>query len=251
MVRPGLIEMNHDDPPRSSEPPVHCVLLGGAGHAKVVIEAIVLSHRSSNRLSDPASHLCIVDSRVELHGQHLLGVPVVGSDDDLVRLRDEGFGHFSVSVGGGDHPAIRKRLFELALGHGLLPLTVIHPEAICSPSATIGDGCQVFARAVIQASVRVAENAMINTGAVVEHDCQVSAHAHVAPGATLCGGVVVEEVAMIGAGAVVLPGRRIGAGAMVGAGSVVTRDVPAGVTVVGNPAKPLVPARSEPSAPPG
>lgn len=43
----------------------------------------------------------------------------------------------------------------------------------------------------------------------------------------------------IGAGALVLPGVRIGDDAIVGAGSVVTRDVPAGATVVGNPARQL------------
>lgn len=42
----------------------------------------------------------------------------------------------------------------------------------------------------------------------------------------------------IGAGAIILPGVTIGDDALVGAGSVVTRDVAAGATVVGNPARP-------------
>ena len=50
---------------------------------------------------------------------------------------------------------------------------------------------------------------------------------------------VVEDGANIGAGAVILPGIIIGKGATVGAGAVVTKDVPAGCTVVGNPAKVL------------
>lgn len=44
--------------------------------------------------------------------------------------------------------------------------------------------------------------------------------------------------AWIGAGALILPGVSVGDDAIVGAGSVVTRDVPAGATVVGNPARP-------------
>ena len=48
---------------------------------------------------------------------------------------------------------------------------------------------------------------------------------------------VVRKGASIGANATILPGVTIGEGAMVGAGAVVTKDVPAGATVVGNPAK--------------
>jgi UDP-2-acetamido-3-amino-2,3-dideoxy-glucuronate N-acetyltransferase len=50
-------------------------------------------------------------------------------------------------------------------------------------------------------------------------------------------GTVVEHGAAIGSGAVILAGLRIGARALIGAGAVVTRDVPAGTTVAGNPAR--------------
>ncbi|QBE61806.1 sugar O-acetyltransferase [Pseudoduganella lutea] len=49
----------------------------------------------------------------------------------------------------------------------------------------------------------------------------------------------------IGGGALIMPGVTIGDNALVGAGSVVTRDVPAGVTVAGNPARPLAGRRAD------
>lgn len=51
--------------------------------------------------------------------------------------------------------------------------------------------------------------------------------------------VTIGEDVWIGGGAIILPGWCIGDGAIVGAGAVVTRDVPEGATVVGNPARPM------------
>lgn len=58
---------------------------------------------------------------------------------------------------------------------------------------------------------------------------------------------LVAKGASIGSGAVICPGVTIGEGALVGAGSVVTKDVPAGATVVGNPARVLAPGIEEAS----
>lgn len=51
--------------------------------------------------------------------------------------------------------------------------------------------------------------------------------------------VTIGANAWIGGGAIILPGISIGDDAIVGAGSIVTRDVPAGATVAGNPARPI------------
>ena len=65
----------------------------------------------------------------------------------------------------------------------------------------------------------------------------LGAGVHLAPGAVLTGVVRVGDGALIGPNAVVLPRLTVGRGAIVGAGSVVTRDVPDGVVVYGNPAR--------------
>lgn len=145
----------------------------------------------------------------------------------------------AVTVAIGDNQTRLNCLDALLRIPGLRNPALVHPHATVSPSARVADGAVVFARAVLNAEARVGRGAIVNTAVVVEHDCEIGEGAHISPGAVLTGGVRVGDRAWIGAGAVVLPGLLVGPDAVVGAGAVVLRDVPAGQTVVGNPARPL------------
>jgi sugar O-acyltransferase (sialic acid O-acetyltransferase NeuD family) len=116
------------------------------------------------------------------------------------------------------------------------PPAVVDPTATVGTAVLLGHGTVVLAHCAVNPNARVASDAILNTACVVEHDCVLEENVHVSPGAVLTGGVRVGRDTHIGAGAIVLPGLAVGAGALVGAGAVVTRDVPAGATVVGNPA---------------
>ena len=115
--------------------------------------------------------------------------------------------------------------------------TAVHPSAVVSPHARIGEGSVVMPGAIINHSAQIGRHCIVNTGASIDHECQIGDFVHISPHATLCGNVSVGEGSWVGAGAVVIPGIKIGRWAVVGAGAVVVRDVPDGVTVVGCPAK--------------
>lgn len=117
--------------------------------------------------------------------------------------------------------------------------SVMHPASVIAKTSAIGLGSFCAAQSVIGPDAQVANHCIVNHGAVIDHDCIVNNFSHIAPLASIGGGVSIGKGVLVGAGAVVLPGLVIGDYAVIGAGSVVTKNVPAGVTLVGNPAKPL------------
>ena len=115
--------------------------------------------------------------------------------------------------------------------------TAIHPSAVISPSAKIGEGTVVMAGAVVNADAVIGNHCIVNTGATVDHDCVIGDYCHIAPGANVSGGTHIGEGTWIGVGACVIQCLNIGKDCMIGAGSVVVKDIPDGVTAYGNPCK--------------
>ncbi|MGB6064905.1 MAG: acetyltransferase [Desulfomonilaceae bacterium] len=214
--------------------PIHsanlCVIFGGGGHAKVLIECL--------RADNFALSLVILDQDSSRWGQKLLDVPILGDDSLLPQLMADGAGFFVVGVGAVGNNEPRKRLFEHGILKGLRPLTIKHPTSFCSPWAEIGAGCQLLPGSIVNTGAKLGRNVIVNSGAVVEHDCIIGDHVHVASGAVLASTVRVGDGAHIGCGAAVRQLISIGEAAIVGAGAVVVEDVPPRATVVGVPARP-------------
>ena len=114
--------------------------------------------------------------------------------------------------------------------------TAIHPSAVVSPSASIGEGSVVMPNAVINAESVIGNHCIVNTGAIIEHNNTVCDYAHVSVGAKLGGTVKIGRASWIGIGSVINNNLSVCDGSTVGAGAVVVQDITEPGVYVGIPA---------------
>lgn len=194
------------------------ILIGGGGHARVVMDIV---QACGDRV------LGVLDDGLAV-GTMVQGAPVLGTTADAKQFETA---LFVIAVGSNE---VRKKL---AARLDVAWYTAIHPSAIVSEKASVGEGSVVMPRAVINAGACVGRHCIINTAAVVEHDNYIADYAHVSCGAVLTGTVRVGETALVGAGAIVKNNVQICDGCVVGAGAVVTKDLAEKGVYVGVPAR--------------
>lgn len=200
------------------------VLIGAGGHCKSVIDAVIRSSKYSD--------IVITDS-VVTSGSKILGCKVVGNDNILPKLHNDGFERAFVTVGSIKDCTVRIKLVKMAKKIGFDFPIIIDPSAQVSKYAKIGDGTFIGKNVVINADAQIGEHCIINTGAIVEHDCIIKDFCHISVGAILCGNTVVEKQTFVGAGTTVIQGSSVGRNSVIGAHSTVLRNVGNDITGYG------------------
>jgi sugar O-acyltransferase (sialic acid O-acetyltransferase NeuD family) len=141
--------------------------------------------------------------------------------------------------------AIRERLSLRCCADGIAPWSVAAANVETLDDVQLGEGAILCPFVTLTSNLRIGKYFHANLYSYVEHDCVIGDYVTFAPSVKCNGNIVIEDHAYIGTGAIIKQGKPgqplvIGKGAVVGMGAVVTKDVPAGATLVGNPARLLV-----------
>lgn len=209
-------------------PATPVLLVGGGGHAADVLSAI-----EARNAADPGTFNVIgyvddqelTNHRLERRGVTYLGVIGAEVTTDCMAV---------ISIG---DPRTRADVARRLTGRLELAPPIVHPSAVVADPVRLGWGVVVLAQASISSEASVDANVHVCQSAVVGHDSAIGSDTSVFPSAVLGGEVQVGSSVLVGSNATVLQGLRIGDRSTVGAGAVANRDVPAGVTAIGAPAR--------------
>jgi sugar O-acyltransferase (sialic acid O-acetyltransferase NeuD family) len=165
---------------------------------------------------------------------HIHELPWLGPVDALNQREDAVYA--AVAIGNGQaRAAVVGRLSSPHLRFA----TLVHPAVALRPyqRVTLGAGCIISQGCILTCDVRLGRHVLLNLGCTIGHDAVLADFCSLMPHANVGGAARLAEAVYLGTNATVINQVQVGAGTTVGAGAVVVRDLPAGCTAVGVPAR--------------
>lgn len=208
------------------------IIYGAGGFAREVAWLV----QSCNDVATVYRVVGFIDDNEAMHGKVLNGIPVMGLEGACGRFPK------AAVVGGVGNPKTRQRLMEKAAAAGLMCETIIHPRVERSEWVEIGEGTVICAGNILTTNIVLGRHVQINLDCTIGHDVVMGDFTTLAPGVHVSGCVHFGQRVYIGTGAVIINGTQdqplvIGDDVTIGAAACVTKSVPAGLTVVGVPAR--------------
>ena len=205
------------------------VLFGTGGFAREVLQiALDLNEEQSQW-----NVIGFLDDDPARRGDVVHDLPVLGGSEWLAEHPVD----VVVAIG---RTMVRRRIVErLNTQRHTRFATLVHPRAWVGRRVEIGEGSIVCAGTSITTDVRLGQHVILNLNGTVGHDAVLNDFVTVAPTVNISGNVVVGEGCDLGTGSTLIQGIEVGEWTVLGAGATVVRSLPANVTAVGAPAKPI------------
>lgn len=216
------------------------VVVGAGGFGREVVDVIeAINNTAADRGGAALWHLeGVVDDFLSPENRERLsqrGIQHLGSTDDFLDRAPKKTAYV-VGIGA---PRVRQRVATALDAAGLTAVTLVHPAATIGSHSQLGAGTVVCAGARITTNIVIGRHVQVNPNATIGHDTTVGDFVSLNPQAAISGDCVIESLVLVGVGGIVLNALWVGQGAVIGGAACAVRDVAAGTTVVGIPARPL------------
>lgn len=174
----------------------------------------------------------LIDDNPDLWGKKIAGLNVFGGKDALLTLWREGdFDKVVISIATPATMHVRRELYLNLKNAGLAFANAIHPSAVISPSAQLGENNVISAGVVIGTMAQIGDNNRISSHCTIEHHSFVGSHNFFGAHCVTGGAVIIKDNCVFGLGSIIDSLLTIGNGVKVANGGIVTCDLPDGSVI--------------------
>ena len=182
----------------------------------------------------------IVHVEDEPHAKQVNGIDIVSMDDFIAGANDDT--RFNIGI---NNSKTREAIADKLAGLGIQPLQLTHPTAEVRPGNDIAEGAIFSFQTLITTGITIGRFFQCMSFAQIAHDSKVGDFCSFGSKVCCNGNIEIGNHVEVGTNVMIRNGQpgkplKIGDGAVLGMGAVVTKDVPPGAVMVGNPARPLV-----------
>ncbi|MBP5505165.1 MAG: hypothetical protein J6X89_03585 [Bacteroidales bacterium] len=165
----------------------------------------------------------LIDGSIE-KGTLVNGISVLGNDDDVISLYNEGaFDCIYIAIGYLNFQ-VREKLYNRF--KGVVPLAnIISPTSYVHPTARLGEGIQLSDGVYIAQHAVIEDNVLITLQSVVNHGNHIKKHTFFSTGVIPAGNVTIGERCFVGVGVVISDGVTVCDDVWLSPGAIVVADI--------------------------